>query len=48
MASMWRKAMVYLGLQDDEGYDYEYEGYGDPEPAEVAGPREPSRGPGVS
>jgi cell division inhibitor SepF len=37
MASMWRKAMVYLGLQDDdEGYDYEYEGYGEPEPAEVA------------
>lgn len=40
MASMWRKAMVYLGLQDDEGYDYDYEGYGDPEPAEVAGPRD--------
>lgn len=37
---MWRKAMVYLGLQDDEGYDYDYEGYDDPEPAEVAGPRD--------
>jgi len=35
MASMWRRAMVYLGLQDDDELDYggEYEtygGYGDP------------------
>ena len=33
MASMWRRAMVYLGLQDDEpeyGSEYEaYPGYGD-------------------
>ena len=33
MASMWRRAMVYLGLQDDEpdyGGEYEsYPGYGD-------------------
>src|SRR4051812_4870874 len=32
MASMWRRAMVYLGLQDDDELDYggEYEsGYGD-------------------
>ena len=28
MASMWRRAMVYLGLQDDpEGYEYDYDGY---------------------
>lgn len=25
MASMWRRAMVYLGLVDDEEYDYEYD-----------------------
>jgi len=25
MASLWRRAMVYLGLVDDEEYDYEYE-----------------------
>jgi len=34
MASMWRRAMVYLGLQDDEpdyGGEYEsYPGYGEP------------------
>jgi cell division inhibitor SepF len=25
---MWRRAMVYLGLQDDpEGYEYDYDGY---------------------
>src|SRR3954452_10636196 len=31
MASMWRRAMVYLGLQDDDELDYggEYETYGD-------------------
>ena len=31
MASMWRRAMVYLGLQDDDEHDYggEYEPYGD-------------------
>jgi cell division inhibitor SepF len=37
MASMWRRAMVYLGLQDDDELEYggEYEQYGDyAEPAE--------------
>ncbi len=37
MASMWRRAMVYLGLQDDDELDYggEYESYGEyGEPAE--------------
>ena len=31
MASMWRRAMVYLGLQDDDELEYggEYESYGD-------------------
>ncbi len=31
MATMWRRAMVYLGLQDDDELDYggEYESYGD-------------------
>jgi cell division inhibitor SepF len=30
MATLWRRAMVYLGLQDDEeGYEYDYEGYDD-------------------
>ena len=31
MASLWRRAMVYLGLQDDDELDYggEYETYGD-------------------
>ena len=31
MASMWRRTMVYLGLQDDDYLDYggEYESYGD-------------------
>ena len=31
MASLWRRAMVYLGLQDDDELDYggEYEPYGD-------------------
>ena len=31
MASMWRRAMVYLGLQDDDELDYggDYEPYGD-------------------
>ncbi len=28
MATLWRRAMVYLGLQDDdEGYEYDYEAY---------------------
>jgi len=43
MASMWRKAMVYLGLQDDdEGYDYDphYEGFGETDQVEPAAPRE--------
>ena len=37
MASMWRRAMVYLGLQDDDELEYggEYESYGEyGEPAE--------------
>ena len=31
MASLWRRTMVYLGLQDDDELDYsgEYETYGD-------------------
>src|SRR5713101_1808435 len=31
MASMWRRAMVYLGLQDDDELDYggDYESYGE-------------------
>ena len=31
MASMWRRAMVYLGLQDDDELEYggEYESYGE-------------------
>ena len=50
MASMWRRAMVYLGLQDDDELDYggDYESYGeygepvDPprDPREARGPRE--------
>lgn len=42
MASMWRKAMVYLGLQDDEdGYDYDhYESYGETESIEAQPSRE--------
>lgn len=45
MASMWRRAMVYLGLQDDDELDYggEYESYGDygdqPEEPQPARPR---------
>jgi cell division inhibitor SepF len=42
MASMWRRAMVYLGLQDDDELDYggEYESYGEyGEPADE--PRDP-------
>ena len=41
MASMWRRAMVYLGLQDDDELDYggEYETYGDyGDPAEEPQP----------
>jgi len=48
MASMWRRAMVYLGLVDDEEYD-EYEPYEEPPPAPVvrrtAIPPEPDLGP---
>lgn len=49
MASMWRRAMVYLGLQDDEGYDeYAYEDYFEEEgevrePARVAAGRTEAR-----
>ena len=53
MASMWRRAMVYLGLQDDDELDYggDYEPYGDygdhhleDAPAGAPGdPREPAR-----
>jgi cell division inhibitor SepF len=46
MASMWRRAMVYLGLQDDDELDYggEYESYGDyGEPAEEAPAARPRR-----
>lgn len=44
MASMWRRAMVYLGLQDDDEYDeYAYDEYLDdeaqPEPARATGAR---------
>jgi cell division inhibitor SepF len=48
MASMWRRAMVYLGLQDDDELDYggEYESYGEfGEPAEESpSPRAPRGG----
>lgn len=46
MAAMWRRAMVYLGLQDDEeAYedyddDDEFEPDGGPDPAVVREPRE--------
>jgi cell division inhibitor SepF len=42
MASMWRKAMVYLGLQDDdEGYDYDqYEGYSETDHVAAPAPRD--------
>ena len=50
MASMWRRAMVYLGLQDDDELEYggEYESYGDyGEPAEEPpNPRAPRPGSG--
>ncbi len=40
MATLWRKAKVYLGLEDeDEYYEYDYDDYGE-EPAAVS-PREP-------
>jgi cell division inhibitor SepF len=47
MASMWRRAMVYLGLQDDDELDYggEYESYGDYGEAEEAQPARPRREP---
>jgi cell division inhibitor SepF len=48
MASMWRRAMVYLGLQDDDELDYggEYESYGEyGEPADAPqNPRAPRGG----
>ncbi len=40
MASMWRRAMVYLGLVDDEEYDYDY-GYDDAPRAPAQPPSEP-------
>jgi len=46
MASMWRRAMVYLGLQDDDELDYggEYESYGDyGDAAEEPQPARPRR-----
>jgi cell division inhibitor SepF len=50
MASMWRRAMVYLGLQDDDELEYgsEYESYGEyaDAPEESQNPRtrrEPGR-----
>ena len=53
MASMWRRAMVYLGLQDDDELEYggEYESYGDyadpaEEPQSPRARREPSPDPG--
>jgi cell division inhibitor SepF len=46
MASMWRRAMVYLGLQDDDELEYggEYESYGEygeaaEEPQQTRAPR---------
>ena len=48
MASMWRRAMVYLGLQDDDELDYggEYESYGDyGEASEEPQPARPRREP---
>jgi cell division inhibitor SepF len=50
MASMWRRAMVYLGLQDDDELDYggEYETYGDyGDPAEEPQPARPRRDAGA-
>jgi cell division inhibitor SepF len=47
MASMWRRAMVYLGLQDDDELDYggEYESYGEyGEPADAPAPARSGRG----
>jgi cell division inhibitor SepF len=50
MASLWRRAMVYLGLQDDDEFaydaDYEYPEAGETEPAtrdprEAREPRDP-------
>src|SRR5262249_33435544 len=46
MASMWRRAMVYLGLQDDDELDYggAYETYGDyGDPAEEPQASPPGR-----
>jgi cell division inhibitor SepF len=47
MASMWRRAMVYLGLQDDDELDYggEYESYGEyGEPADAPAAARSGRG----
>jgi cell division inhibitor SepF len=43
MASLWRRAMVYLGLQDDDefAYDADYE-YGDGGDADAAGRERPN------
>lgn len=47
MASVWRRTMVYLGLQDDpEGVEYDYDGYdayGDDESAPAPRRIEPAR-----
>ena len=50
MASMWRRAMVYLGLQDDDELEYggEYESYGEyadaaEEPQNPRARRDPGR-----
>ena len=50
MASMWRRAMVYLGLQDDDELEYggEYESYGEyadaaDEPQNPRARRDPGR-----
>jgi len=44
MASLWRRAMVYLGLQDDDEFDdyadYDYDDDGEEEPAPVSQPRQ--------
>ena len=53
MASMWRRAMVYLGLQDDDELEYgnDYESYGDygepeDEPQHGRARRDPGPDPG--
>lgn len=49
MATMWRKAMLYLGLGPDDEYDDYDPGYDDPTPSRVqrsAPPNPPGPGPG--